>query len=104
MENILNHIIMVAFVFLLLILMILVKKAYEYFKSLLKQDEAAALDQFVEELVGAADQLFKQTDPDGSVRLEYVCNQLVAEGYELTNAIRAKIENYVLKLGHGDTV
>lgn len=103
MDVILEKIILFAALLLLLALMILAKKAYDYFKSLLDKAQADKLDKFVEELVSAADQLLKQTDPDGSVRLEYVCNQLVAAGYSLTNAIRAKIEHFVLKLGHGGT-
>ena len=101
MEYILYKIIMWALLLVLLVLMILSKKAYDYLKSLIKKDDAEELDKFVGDLVGAADQLFKAEDPDGSARLEYVYARLVEAGYDITEAIRAKIENKVLKLGHG---
>lgn len=101
MEFIMAKIIEVAALLVLLALVILAIKARSYLHSLLKSDEAEQLDQFVEELVGAADQLFKKDDPDGSIRLDYVYQMLIEAGHELTDALRAKIENKVLMLGHG---
>lgn len=101
MEDIMNKIIMVAATLLLLVLIILCKKAYAYLKTLLKKEDAEKLDKFVETLVYAADQMFKDIDPDGSLRLDYVQGQLVEAGHDLTEAVRALIESKVLKLGHG---
>ena len=106
METVIEKIIVWALLLFLLVLMILAKKAYDYLKSKLKAESADALDKLVETLVCAADQMFKAYDVDGSLRLGYVQEQLVAAGYDVTEAIRALIESKVLKLGHdgGDAV
>jgi len=101
MENIMSKIILVAATLLLLALIILCKKAYAYLKTMISKEKAEKLDNFVETLVCAADQMFKDIDPDGSLRLEYVQGQLIEAGHDLTDAIRALIESKVLKLGHG---
>jgi hypothetical protein len=101
MEMVMEKLIEVAAFILLVALIILAKRGFIYLKTLLTKEEAEELDAFVEELVGAADQLYKKDDPDGSIRLDYVYQMLIEAGHELTSALRAKIENKVLKLGHG---
>ena len=104
METVIEKIILWAALLFLLVLMILAKKAYDYLKSKLKAEKADALDKLVETLVCAADQMFKAYDVDGSLRLGYVQEQLVAAGHDVTEAVRALIESKVLKLGHGGAV
>lgn len=101
MELIMEKLIEAAALVLTVALIILAKRGFAYLKTLLKKEEADALDTFVDELVGAADQMYKKDDPDGSIRLDYVYQMLIEAGHELTDALRAKIENKVLKLGHG---
>ena len=42
--------------------------------------------------------MLKKDDDDGSKRLEYVQGMLIEAGYELTDALRAKIEAKVFQL------
>ena len=49
----------------------------------------------VNRLVKAAEQMFYAEDPDGSVRRGYVMDMLMEAGYELTDALRAEIEENV---------
>ena len=67
-------------------------------KTKLNIEQTARLDMFIAELVAAAEQLYKQKDPDGSIRLEYVQAMLVEAGYEITDAIRALIEAKVFSI------
>ena len=99
MDAILDKIVYLCLVLLLLVLLILAKRAYNYLKSLMSKEDAAKLDSFVWELVAAAEQMYKEKDPTGAVRLDYVQGMLMEAGYEITEAIRAKIESCVLKLG-----
>lgn len=71
-----------------------------YIKSKMSAEDAAKLDQFIDELTAAADQLFKKDDPDGSVRFKYVTDMLLKAGYEITDAIVNKIESSVFHLPH----
>ena len=98
MEAIMSKIIELAAVAVLLITIALGLKAREYIKS--KLDEAAAekLDKFIDDLVNAAEQMFKADDEDGTIRLDYVQGMLIEAGYELDDAIRAKIESRVFRI------
>ena len=52
-------------------------------KANLDEKSDAMLDLFVEDLVAAAEQMFKKDDPDGTIRLEYVQDALLDAGYEV---------------------
>lgn len=95
METVTDLVIRAAALLLLALLLTLWPK----FRALLdvKLDEAAAaeLDKLIDELTRAAEQMLKQDDPDGSKRLQYVQGMLIEAGYDLTDAIRAKIESRV---------
>ena len=67
-------------------------------KTKLSVTQAEKLDLFVAELVAAAEQLYKEKDADGSIRLEYVKGMLVEAGYELTDAVKALIEAKVFEI------
>lgn len=54
----------------------------------------------VSSFVEAADQMFKAEDPDGSIRNNYVKEQLQALGVIITEQINAYIESEVYKLKH----
>lgn len=69
-----------------------------WIKSNLAEKDAAKLDLFVSELVSAAEQMYKEYDPDGHIRLEYVEEMLIDAGYEITGAVRALIESKVLSI------
>lgn len=98
MEQILDSVIRVAALLILLIGGYLAKRLDSFLKSKLDKDEAEKLDQLIDELVLAAEQLYKLDDEDGSVRLGYVQGMLMAEGYSLTETIRAKIESRVFNI------
>lgn len=76
----------------------LVKYLVSLLRSKLDENSAEKLDLFIAELVAAAEQLYKQQDPDGTVRLKYVQDMLIEAGYEITDAIRALIESKVFEI------
>lgn len=76
--------------------------AGRYLISWLKKNvsakDAEKLELFVSELVEAAEQMYKEDDPDGTIRLRYVESMLTQAGYDLTDAIRAMIESNVFNV------
>lgn len=73
-------------------------------KTKLSITQAEKLDMFVAELVAAAEQMYKQTDPDGSIRLAYVKGMLIEAGYDLTDAVKALIEAKVFDINLANKV
>ena len=71
------------------------KYVISYLRNNLDEKNIAFLDTFVAELVAAAEQMYAKDDPDGSIRLSYVPELLVAAGYEITAAVQALIESKV---------
>lgn len=100
MEEIANALIKIAVISLLLVAIGLGNMVIRYIKSKMSADDATALDQLIDDLTAAADQMFKKDDPDGTMRYQYVTNALINAGYELTDAIVAKIESSVFYLPH----
>lgn len=74
-----------------------------FLKSKLNSEQDAKLDKFIDELTAAADQMYKDGDPLGEIRREYVHEQLLKSGYKITDAIIAKIESSVFRLPHDIT-
>lgn len=70
----------------------------DWLKTNLDEKEEAMLDQFIADLVAAAEQMYKKDDPDGSARLHYVQSMLVEAGYEVTEFIQAMIESKVFDI------
>ena len=56
------------------------------------------VEKYVSNYVGAAEQLLKEDDPDGSKRKAYVCNQLISIGYQITDTVNSIIEAKVYSL------
>ena len=98
MENIIGILIKIAGVVVAGILTYLGNKATQYIKNRMNAEEWAWLEIFVSSLVAAAEQLYKEIDDDGKIRLAYVENMLAEAGYELTDALRALIESKVYEL------
>lgn len=73
-------------------------------KAKLSVTQAEKLDLFIGELVAAAEQLYKEKDSDGSIRLEYVKGMLIEAGYELTDAVKALIEAKVFEINLANKV
>lgn len=95
MDNLTDILIKLAATLLCYGVYVLTQKAREYLKD---KKEAEALDKFLDELVFAAEQMYHDTDESGAIRRNYVQDMLMEAGYELTEAIRAKIEARVLKV------
>lgn len=74
------------------------KYLVSWLKSKLNEKDAAKLDLFITELVAAAEQLYKKSDTDGTMRLNYVESMLIQAGYEITNSVRAMIESKVYEI------
>lgn len=98
MDEILNIIIKLVAALLAFGVGWLVKYLISLLRSKLDENGAEKLDLFIAELVAAAEQLYKQQDPDGTVRLRYVQDMLIEAGYEMTDAIRALIESKVFEI------
>lgn len=69
-----------------------------WLKTNLDEKEEAMLDQFIADLVAAAEQMYKKDDPDGKVRLNFVQTMLVEAGYDITEAVQAMIESKVFSI------
>lgn len=67
----------------------------------LSAEQKNALTIFIDELTKAAEQMLKDDDLTGGKRLEYVQEQLIAAGYELTDEVRAIIEAKVYEINRG---
>lgn len=98
MEAIMDIIIKVAATLLAMGMGYLGKLAVQWLKGKLDEQGAEKLDLFVSELCFAAEQMFKEVDPDGTIRRGYVENMLAQAGYELTDAVRALIESKVFEI------
>lgn len=75
-----------------------IPKINAYLNEALGEEKAAKLKRIIAELVRAAEQLYKEEDPDGTIRKKYVEGQLEALGYELTEYVNSLIESEVLIL------
>lgn len=69
-----------------------------WLKTNLDDKQDAILDQFIADLVAAAEQMYKKDDPDGSARMEYVQDMLVEAGYDITEFVQAMIESKVFSI------
>ena len=98
MENIIDILIRVAAMLLIVGIGWLGRYLVKWLRTKLNDEQSAKLDLFVGELVAAAEQMCKNLDPDGSVRLDYVTGMLIEAGYEITDAVRALIEAKVYEV------
>lgn len=98
MEEIMNIIIKVVAMLLALGIGYLGKFLVNWLKSIMDEKDETKLDLFISELVSAAEQMYKQEDPDGSIRLDYVQQMLVNAGYDITDAVQAMIESKVFEI------
>lgn len=67
-------------------------KVKSWLTAKLGAEKTAALERYITEFVAAAEQLYKEEDPDGTKRLKYVTELLGELGYEITDFVRAMIE------------
>lgn len=98
MEQIIDIIIKIVATLLALGVGYVGKYLIAWLKTVLSEKDAEKLDLFVAELVSAAEQMYKQEDPDGSKRLLYVQTMLVEAGYDITEAVTALIESKVFSI------
>lgn len=98
MEEIIDIIVKIAATLLALGIGYLGRFLVKWMKSILDEKGDAKLELFIAELVAAAEQMYKKEDPDGSIRLDYVQEMLVAAGYDVTNAVHALIESKVFEI------
>ena len=74
------------------------KKVGSYLDERKSAEEQAKLENFISDMVAAAEQTLKKDDDSGSARLDYVQQMLIEAGYELTEAVCAIIESKVYAL------
>lgn len=104
MEEIINIVIKVLAALLALGAGWLGKYLVSWVKTKLNVTQAEKLNLFIAELVAAAEQMYKQKDPDGSIRLAYVKGMLVEAGYDITDAVKALIEAKVFEVNLANKV
>ena len=72
------------------------------FKSWLEEkignQKVQTLEGYIAQFVAAAEQQFREDDPDGIKRMEYVTDLLQELGYAVTDKIKALIEAEVYKI------
>lgn len=64
----------------------------------LGSERTQQLEEYIAQFVAAAEQQFKEDDPDGTKRMEYVINLLQELGYAVTDHVRALIEAKVFEV------
>ena len=69
-----------------------------YLDKKYEEEDTQALIDLIYELVRAAEQLLYDKDEDGSLRKQYVMEQLINLGYEWDNKINAYVESAVYDL------
>lgn len=74
------------------------KWVVNWLKANMNEKNEKRLEMFITELVEAAEQMYKQADPDGSIRFRYVESMLLQAGYDITDAVKALIESKVFKI------
>ncbi len=75
----------------------LLKSIKEYLAVKAKNGQITALDLLIADFVAAAQQLLKESDPDGTKRKQYVIDCLMAIGVAITDEIDARIEAAVFR-------
>lgn len=98
MENIIDIIIKIVATLVALGIGWLGRYIISWVKMNLAEKDAEMLELFISELVAAAEQMYKQHDPDGKIRLGYVEEMLIEAGYDITDAVRALIESKVFSI------
>ena len=98
MEEIMDIIIKVVAMLLALGIGYIGRFLVKWMKSILDEKGDAKLDLFIAELVAAAEQMYKQDDPDGKARLQYVQHMLIKAGYTITESVQALIESKVFEI------
>ena len=84
-------------VLLALIAVLLTRYAIPAINAYLKSKNADELEALISELVTAAEQLIKGSGK-GESKLAYVEEMLNAQGIEMTDSVRAKVESKVYEL------
>lgn len=84
-------------IILALVAVILTRYAVPAIKAYLKKADAEELETLIEELVKAAEQLIKGSKQGGK-KLSYVEDMLSAQGIEMNDEVRAKVESAVYRL------
>ena len=98
MEDIINIIIKVVATLLAFGAAWLGRYLVSFLKTNLDEKQTVILDQFIADLVAAAEQMYKKDDPSGSIRIDYVKTMLVEAGYDITEAVQAMIESKVFSI------
>lgn len=95
--DLLGKIIAAAFVS---IIFIALKELKSFILAKKEEIEDEKLRALIESFVEAAEQMLKEDDPDGTIRKQYVEENLKLLGYEINEQINAYIEAYVFDINH----
>lgn len=75
----------------------LLRSIKDYLAVKAENGQITGLDLLIADFVDAAQQLLKESDPDGSKRKQYVIDCLMAIGVAITDEIDARIEAAVFR-------
>lgn len=98
MENLIDIIAKIAAALLAIGIAWLSARAKQFITTKATEADNKFVLQLVETFTEAAEQQLKADDPDGTKRKEYVQEQLVAAGVEVTEIINAAIEAAVYRI------
>ena len=84
-----------------LYLLLIVKK---WLNLRISEKKANNLDLIIWQFVNAAEQMFKDEDPTGKQRKEYVLHRLKDLGYTMTDFLNAKIESAVFDVNKNNLI
>lgn len=95
--DLLGKIIAAAFVS---VIFLALKELKSFILAKKEEIEDEKLRALIESFVEAAEQMLKEDDPDGTIRKQYVEENLKLLGYEINEQINAYIEAYVFDINH----
>lgn len=98
MDDIINAVIKLLAILLGVGLAYLGKLIAVWIKGRFEEREFEKLRDFISTFVAAAEQLYYHCDDTGSIRRNYVTDQLVALGYEITDTIYNLLESKVFEI------
>ena len=98
MENLIDIIAKILAALLAIGVAWLAAHAKQFLTEKARETESAALIKLIDTFCEAAEQQFKEFDPTGVKRREYVEKLVVAAGYEITDIVDAAIEAAVYRI------
>lgn len=98
MNNVMNILGEILGLAILALIAVVLPKIRAYFVAKFGEEKTEAMIEQIKWLVAAAEQMYKERDPDGKLRKDFVKTQLEALGVKITPDVDAIIEGCVYEL------